>query len=429
MKILRFMLMVAIVIMAAQNSYTQTRSDSVRDLSRKIDALTDELERIQLGDVAAPVDAGKYGLGPAGSKVYGTKKSGVTVAGYGDVLYQRYAKETDDGKSHTTKDNVDMYHAILYLGYRFNDWLVFNSETEFEHVNELAVEFAYIDMLFSKNFNLRSGLLLNPMGIMNEIHEPPTFLPTIRPRVENNIIPSTWSAIGIGAYGEIMEGLNYRAYLTEGLNAANFTGSGGIRNGRQAGARAIAEDFGITGKLEYTAISGIKIGASFYTGNSGQGLTYNDSATAVVNGEITAPTTIIEGHVNGSIDGFEFAALYAMGSIGEADLLSKATSQTIGSKNNGMYVTLGYDVLRHIVKNTEQQLLPFIHWEKYNTQAEVADGFTANKANDRSILAFGLAYRPSTNVIVKMDIRNNKNEVESGSTALDQINLVLGYMF
>ena len=40
---------------------------------------------------------------------------------------------------------------------------------------EVAVEFAYLDYLFSSIVRARAGLVLVPMGLVNELHEPPTF--------------------------------------------------------------------------------------------------------------------------------------------------------------------------------------------------------------------------------------------------------------
>lgn len=423
--------------LAATTTTAQTTSDSLAELSRKVEALTDDLERVTLGEAASPADPGKYGVGPASGKVYGAKK-GVTVAGYGDLIYRRFPDSTDDGRA-TPQDRIDMYHAILYFGYRFNDQILFNSEFEYEHattdknIGYVAVEFAYLDFLFNDNVNLRTGLILNPLGIINETHEPTTYLTTLRPGTETNIVPTTWRGIGFGFWGEIIEDLNYRAYMMEGLNAAGFTSGGGIRGGRQHGANAIAEDFGFTGKLEYSGIEGIRVGAGFYTGNSGQGMMDTfvpDSLTPASGVDIAAATTIIEGHVFGNYEGIEFSAMYAMNSVSDTKLLNKNLSnQVIGSKQNGIYVTLGYDVMRLISKGSEHQLTPFFHWEQFNTQAEVEEGFTADKANDRSTIAFGLAYRPISNVIIKADYRNNSNTVDAGSTATDVVNLVLGYMF
>ena len=63
------------------------------------------------------------------------------------------------------------------------------------------------------------------------------------------IIPSTWSELGGGVFGDIGS-LSYRAYLTTGLDAASFNSEEGIREGRQGGGEAIAEDFAAVGRLD-----------------------------------------------------------------------------------------------------------------------------------------------------------------------------------
>ena len=44
-------------------------------------------------------------------------------------------------------------------------------------------------------FNARAGLMLIPMGLVNEQHEPTAALGVRRPDVEDVIIPSTWREI------------------------------------------------------------------------------------------------------------------------------------------------------------------------------------------------------------------------------------------
>src|SRR5438477_50729 len=82
-------------------------------------------------------------------------------------------------------------------------------EIEVEHAvsasdkgGEVEVEFAYLDYLFSKSLRARAGLMLIPMGLVNELHEPPTFLGALRPDVEERLIPSTWRELGAGVYGD-----------------------------------------------------------------------------------------------------------------------------------------------------------------------------------------------------------------------------------
>ena len=49
--------------------------------------------------------------------------------------------------------------------------------------------------------NLRGGLMLIPMGIVNEYHEPTTFNGVERPSLDSKIVPTTWREMGIGVSG------------------------------------------------------------------------------------------------------------------------------------------------------------------------------------------------------------------------------------
>ena len=44
-----------------------------------------------------------------------------------------------------------------------------------EEKGELELEQAYLDFLLSRSFNIRAGMMLVPVGIINERHEPPVF--------------------------------------------------------------------------------------------------------------------------------------------------------------------------------------------------------------------------------------------------------------
>lgn len=401
-----------------------TRQDTLQELQRQISILSEEIEKMKLGEVAEIQYEPSRGLGPAAAKVYQLKKTGVSLAGYGEVVYENYAEDRDDGTVATTKDKVDFLRNVVYVGFHFNDWIVFNSEIEFEHAStgkggEVSVEFGYVELMVAKQFNLRAGMVLPPLGIINEKHEPSTFFGTLRPYVERVIIPSTWRTNGFGAYGEIAPSLNYRAYIVEGLNAQKFSASEGIRGGRQSGANALIENVGITGKIEYEGLAGTRLGVSFYTGNSGQGA--KDSL-----GDISASTTLFSIHGEYAWRGLELRGLYAATSVGEAGRVSKLANSTVGSKMDGWYVVAGYDVVPLVSPGSEHYLAPFVQYEKFNTQKEVDAGFTASNANNRSILTVGLTYKPHPNVAFKFDYRDNKNEAGTG---LNQWNLAVNYLY
>lgn len=429
----RFFLVLALSSLSSVSLIAQTSPDSLAEIHRQIDILTKEIEGLKLGAVDAPVYESKTGLGIAASKVYSLKKSGVSLAGYGEIVYENYGTTRDNGSATTTLDKIDALRNIIYVGYRFNDWVLFNSEVEFEHANtakggEASVEFAYIDLLLSRSLNIRAGMVLVPVGIINEKHEPPTFYGTLRPNVERLIIPSTWRTNGAGVHGEVVPGLNYRAYVIEGLRMASYTAGDGIRGGRQSGASAVAEDLAVTGRVDYAGVNGATFGASFYAGNSGQG------AKDSIGKGINAMTAVAAVHGEYAWRGLEVRGLFAQTTVDEADRVGgyiqwttkSASAPVIGSTMNGWYLSAGYDVMPYLMPGSSHVVAPYVLYEKYNTQADVITGRNASPANDRSTFVVGLTWKPHANVAFKADYRDNKNGAGTGT---DQWNVAVTYLY
>ncbi|MFB6260966.1 MAG: hypothetical protein ABEJ96_09645, partial [Thiohalorhabdaceae bacterium] len=95
----------------------------LEELERKIEVLAKEVkEQPQASGQPAHARESHGGVGHAAAAVYDQPK-GVSVAGYGNVFYQ----------ASSAGDELAMpLRQVLYVGYRYNDWLVFNSEVEFE---------------------------------------------------------------------------------------------------------------------------------------------------------------------------------------------------------------------------------------------------------------------------------------------------------
>ncbi|MBL7961601.1 hypothetical protein JNL27_15310, partial [bacterium] len=110
----------------------QSIQDSLKEVNRKIDILTEEIERLKLGKAAEIKYESSRGLGPAAAKVYQVDQ-GVSIAGYGELVYENYSRKRDDKSKSSSQDQFDYLRNILYFGYRFSDRILFNSEIEFEH--------------------------------------------------------------------------------------------------------------------------------------------------------------------------------------------------------------------------------------------------------------------------------------------------------
>src|SRR4030095_4533568 len=109
-------------------------------------------------------------------------------------------------------------------------------------------EQAYVVFLLDRSFNVRAGMLLMPIGIINERHEPPVFYGVERPFIDTFIIPTTWFDLGAGVHSEVGRGSAYRAFVTAPLNAAEFNADEGIREGRQKGSEDNVGRPAVTGR-------------------------------------------------------------------------------------------------------------------------------------------------------------------------------------
>jgi hypothetical protein len=398
--------------------------ERLAEVEKRLEVLAVEVENLKMGEAAvvATVDGARTGLGPAASKVYGVDR-GVSVGGYGEALLELFDDTREDGEPSGKTDQFDMLRGVLYFGYKFDDRFVFNSEIEFEHAStsksgSASVEFAYVDYLWKEGFNLRAGLVLLPMGWINELHEPTVFLGANRPRSERQIIPTTWRENGVGAHGAFGD-FDYRTYVVNGLYASGFSDSG-LRGGRQKGAKAKAEDFAWVGRLDYTGVPGLTAGFSAYMGDSGQDLVDGEGNS------IAAGTTILDLHVDYRYQGFQLRGLYTRAEVDDVARLNEALgyegSASVGETLVGAYIEAGYDVFA----GKRSSLIPYVRAEWINTQEEVPDGWMSDPANDQQIFTLGLAYQPIEQLIVKMDYQKVTNQAETG---VDQIGLSMGYIF
>src|SRR4029453_8116241 len=169
---------------------------------------------------------------------------------------------------------------------------------------EAEVEFAYIDYMNSPVFNARSGLVLIPSGLVNQLHEPTAFLGARRPDVEDLIIPTTWRELGAGAYGTVGP-VSYQVYGVNGLNAAGYTADEGIREGRQEGSEALAKSWAFAGRADFIGVPGLLVGAWVFSGDAGQGQLPPSGL------KVSALTTVFDVHADWRWRGLWLRGLYA----------------------------------------------------------------------------------------------------------------------
>jgi len=403
-------------------------------METKQETLVEETTNLQTGFTynVVDVDYSHNGMGAAASKVY-KSKSPLSIGGYGEMNYQN--KEDADNVA-------DVYRFVPYIGYRFTDNIILNTEIEFEHggakpgaedpqaggdYGYAVIEFMYLDFLFNDNFNLQAGLLLAPMGIINLRHEPTLFNTVQRPNTEKYLIPSTWNSNGVIAYGKIGESFTYNAGIMQALNFDNENAGSQkqIRGSRLGSGKSAYNNLAGVARLDYVGTPGLMVGASGYYGSATQGSV--SGATAFM----------YDLHATYENSGFKLKALYTATEIDNADkIVTDGNYIPAGEGSvesaNGYYVNAEYDILHSA--NSEYKLPIFVQYDYINPTDKVVDGSNNSIDGDANAeiatTTIGVNFFPHPQVVIKADYAMARYK-DSGATKNDNdtFSLGLGFIF
>jgi hypothetical protein len=335
------------------------------------------------------------------------------IGGYGSVSYNQ-----PFNSDIRQNGRMDVHRFIMLLGYNFNNRTQFISEIEFEHVVEVYMEQAFLQYKINNFINFRAGLMLTPMGLTNEYHEPNLFRGVERPLIDRHIAPTTWREIGAGFMGYYLPAsIKYQAYLMNGFisyNGGPVLSGRGLRSGRQKGAESIISAPNLAGKVEFFGIRGLNVGASVYAGDTQStlyhGVEKNDQAAMARADSSVVGIKMLGLDARYSLKGLQFKGQFYYTDISNTDqyniFTAKAngTPNDVGSSQMGIYVEAAYNVLR-IFPNVRSELSPFIRYEKWNTQHTMENGFTANPAYNNKAIISGLEWEMAFGALLKADFQ------------------------
>jgi len=336
---------------------------------------------------------------------------GYTVGGYGELHYNRAQSGYD---ADTTK--LDFHRFIIYFGYSFSEEWSFKSEVELEHnfvadgKGELELEQAFVNYHTDK-FGFQAGVILPSVGLINEYHEPPLFLSVERPEYSKYVIPTTWFGNGAAVYGSIA-GVNWRFALLEDMDGDAI--GKGIRSGRGKGYKTTAYDMVKNMSVNYTEISGLRVGGSFTMHNAPTSAYFitDTEGNSIVNDADSASVgfSLMEFHSK-----YNANNLYAVLEYGSISYENNPLDYT---SSGGYYLDLGYNVADMV--GFEGKLMPWFRYSDYNRGND-------DTGQHYTIQRFGLTYWPISNIAFKFDYGTHKKE--SDFEAKTQINLGVGYNF
>lgn len=340
---------------------------------------------------------------------------GVTIGGYAEILYNQ--PEALNGE-------LDVQRLVMLFGYKFDERVQFVTEIEYEHVKEVYVEQAFVNYSVANGLNLRAGLMLVPMGIINEFHEPTTFNGVERPSMDNKIIPTTWREIGLGASGRIDAiGLRYQAYIFNGFishdgNEGKLKGSSGLRGGRQKGAESTVDQFNLSVKLDYYGVPNLRIGLASYHGRT-QAV---DGQNDILGSDIGVAMYTADARYRKNK--FSARGQFTHANLNDVGAYNALTGRDLGSEIGGYYLEAAYNLLP--ITN-RQRLDGFVRYENYDTHKAVEASLQKNLAYHRKEWTFGFSYHLSPGSVFKVDYQRKATALVND--AFGQFNMGVGVWF
>ena len=295
-----------------------------------------------------------------------TGERGSVVGGYMDhELFWN-----DDRKT------FDQHRFIPFIHSTVSDRIHVAAEIEFEHGGsvpgdgEIKLEFATVDISFGESVNYRGGVILSPLGRFNLIHDSPLNDLTNRPLVNGEIIPTTLSEAGMGLYGTIYPSpsalIGYEIYLVNGFNEAAATR---LRSGRGSQKADNNDEKSIVGRLNYSPLLGLDLGASGHFG------AYDDA------GQESLRIVAADASWNrGPWDA-------------KAELARASVSGAAADSRYGYYAQLGYHFLPGAIDIFPNSI--FTASARYD--------FIDLDTTDETRYSFGVNFRPEEDTVIKLD--------------------------
>lgn len=345
----------------------------------------------------------------------------LTIGGYAQIDYNQ---PISSGTYSNGK--LDVHRLVMLFGYKFNSRTQFVTEIEFEHVKEVYVEQAFLDYRINNFMNLRAGLMLIPMGIVNEYHEPPTYMGVERPVLDNYLVPTTWRELGIGLTGNIPNAnLKYQAYIVNGFSsysgAPTLRGQDALRKGRQKGAESFMSAPNLSAKVEYYGFRGLNLGISGYFGNT-QSTLYDGIEKESTDAVAHADSSVVGLSMIGLDARYNMKGIYLRGQLNIANLsntdqynyISNSDDKVndLGSGLFGYYIEAGYNVFQPI-NSIKTELIPFVRYSIVDTHHQVTGEISKNDKYHRTIITTGLGWKVAPGAIFKADMQFIKTKADA----------------
>ena len=329
----------------------------------------------------------------------------VALGGYAEANYQ-YVSTDGISEGH----QFQFRRLTLFVSSSISRRIKFLTEIEFEDgTKEINIEFASIDFEFAPLFNVRGGIVMNPIGSFNQNHDGPKWEFIDRPISSTQMLPATWSNVGFGVFGKKYQQdwvYGYEAYVTNGFDDAiiNNTENKTFLPASKENPDRFEESFNgsmlFTGKLAIRNNRIGEIGLSYMGGAYNKfkedGITLDKKRNVKVFAVDFNSTLPIKTYING-----EFAWV-------NVDIPETYTEQ-YGRKQLGGFVDFVHPVIRRPLLGFEKAVvnaslrLEYLDWNNGNfsqTGGKIYDELWA--------IVPSLSFRPTAQTVIRFNYRHQQ---------------------
>ena len=373
-------------------------------------------------NVAMPTKAQGGDLSGAGNLL---RTDRVAVGGYGDFQFRTPSlnERADGGGSDTFQSTRFVLGVAAVLSQKQN--ITLNSEIEYElGAHEIDVEQAFLSWRVRPEFDFRAGIIVPPIGHFNTYHDSNLNILTLRPLINQFIVPTAYRDAGLGIRGVFRlpheMKLSYEADVVNGFQATNDDGEATPFSrlyGQASAAEPVSIAFqatrnskAVAGRVGFSPVLGLEFGLSTYAGTFTNQDDPKKSATIVFFDASyqRGPFMLNAEYGRSNIVGAGIARQSAAPPLlNPNDPLSIAAlgnyvAQTTPGQD-GFYVESGYKFFRGIFRNREKfdegaYLMPVVRFEALRRDRTLSNFFL-----NQSRATFGFNVAPSPSVIFKLN--------------------------
>ncbi|MCA1816111.1 MAG: hypothetical protein LC746_06835, partial [Acidobacteria bacterium] len=211
----------------------------------------------------------------------------ITIGGYGDAQLRGSGvnEKADGGGTPTFAAPRLVLGVAATLSEKHN--ILFNSEIEYEFAGrEVEVEQAFLEWKLRPEFAFRGGVFVPALGRFNVYHDSNLNLTTIRPLLNQFVVPTAYSDTGLGVRGRLKLArrmkLSYELDLVNGMSAAGESEEGEEEGGAPPFSRLLGQaeaahvgdsafqdnnrDKAVVGRVGISPFNGFEFGVSGYRG-------------------------------------------------------------------------------------------------------------------------------------------------------------------